>query len=515
MSSSTITKVYLLSDTATAWSVTLTEATLVRDVLTHIGKKLSIGADKLELYACYVLPERPESETQDKMDPASTLWDVKTELQLPREAKFRWGLRLPMRASLSDASTSTVDAIASTGSSSLVSTSDAAAAVAAAVVTSSSSSSVSSSIGDESESAGATSGWLSKRGAGVGGARWKKRWFVREGDRLYYYISDSTPEPINYIDLHQVQAIPVEPVTKERTAFDIITPNRTYQVRAATVEERARWVAAINGVLSSHQAAERKRIMETLATKRSLVPLKDETLRLTRRDTSNTASPTQFQSPTLPPKKATMVGEKILPVVPPKGVVPTTSPESAAAPAAAVPPLRPVEPSAAAKKSQASNDSSLARESMNRLSTLLDQMMDEEAKRECEAALSSVATLSSAHVETIKHLQAELLESQLIIAQLTDERDARIAAERESVAAVGGDDDNNDADDVEPRSRQARFSIRKTGSRFQDRAYVERLEKEFMDAREELEDLRTIVAEIRGVKAALSAVLSPDEPITE
>jgi predicted component of type VI protein secretion system len=35
-----------------------------------------------------------------------------------------------------------------------------------------------------------------------------------------------------------------------------------------------------------------------------------------------------------------------------------------------------------------------------------------------------------------------------------------------------------------------------------------------MDAREELEDLRTIVAEIRGVKAALSAVLSPEEPNT-
>jgi hypothetical protein len=480
-----------------------------------LARSSRIGADKLELYACYVVPERPESETQDKMDPDSTLWDVKTELQLPREAKFRWGLRVPLRASLSDASTSTIADIS-------------AAAVAAAVVTSSSSASAaaaavaSTNTTEESdENSAATSGWLSKRGAGVGGARWKKRWFVREGDRLYYYVSDSTPEPINYIDLHQVQAIPVEPITKDRTAFDITTPSRTYQVRAATVEERARWVAAINGVLSSHHAAERKRIMETLATKRSLVPVKDETLRLTRRDTSNTQSPTQFQSPTLPPKKATMIGEKILPVVPPKA----TSPDAAAAAAAAaaavspavVPPLRPTEPSAPAKKPHATNDSSLARESMNRLSTLLDLMMDEDAKRECESALSSVATLSSAHVETIKHLQAELLESQLIIAQLTDERDARIAAERESVAAgdgasAGGDDNDGN---VEARSRQARFSIRKTDTRFLDRAYVERLEKEFMDAREELEDLRTIVAEIRGVKAALSAVLSPDEPITE
>jgi hypothetical protein len=68
-----------------------------------------------------------------------------------------------------------------------------------------------------------------------------------------------------------------------------------------------------------------------------------------------------------------------------------------------------------------------------------------------------VATLSSAHVETIKHLQAELLESQLIIAQLTDERDARIAAERESSVAAGGGASAAVAttdDAMEPRSRQ-------------------------------------------------------------
>jgi hypothetical protein len=528
MSSSIITKVYLLSDTATAWSVTLTESTLVREVLAHIGKKLSIAADKLELYACYVVPERPESETQDKMDPDSTLWDVKTELQLPREAKFRWGLRLPMRSSHSDSASSTVPSIAAASASN---SNSASAALSPRSSSSANDEATNFSTTDSTGAASSTSssdaisetGWLSKRGAGVGGARWKRRWFVREADRLYYYVSDSTPEPINYIDLHQVQAIPVEPMAKERTAFDITTPNRTYKVRADTVEDRARWVAAINGVLANHQAAERKRIMSTLATKRSLVPVKDETLRLTRRDTSSTSSPTQFRSPTLPPKKATMVGEKILPV-PPKSpqhqsdVGATAAPAAATAATTPVPPLRPdspkrVDPPAPNKKPPQASEPSLARESMNRLSTLLDLMMDEEAKRECEAALSSVATLSSAHVETIKHLQAELLESQLIIAQLTDERDSRIAAERESSIAVGGGGGGGggDADDVEPRSRAARFSIRKTGSRFEDRAYVERLEKEFMDAREELEDLRTIVAEIRGVKAALSAVLSPEE----
>jgi hypothetical protein len=328
--SSIITKVYLLSDTATAWSVTLTESTVVREVLAHIGKKLSIGADKLELYACYVVPERPESETQDKMDPDSTLWDVKTELQLPREAKFRWGLRVPLRASLSDASTSTIADIS-------------AAAVAAAVVTSSSSASAaaaavaSTNTTEESdENSAATSGWLSKRGAGVGGARWKRRWFVREGRPTCTIMSaDSTPEPINYIDLHQVQAIPVEPMAKERTAFDITTPSRSVSRSAPPPSRTARAGSPPStACLANHHAAERKRIMEH-ARHQALARASQgrDAPPHAPRHQQHVSRPHNFARRRLPPKKATMVGEKILPVVPPKA--PSASDAAAAAPATA------------------------------------------------------------------------------------------------------------------------------------------------------------------------------------
>jgi hypothetical protein len=501
-SSSTITKIYLLSDSATAWSVSLTEATVVRDVLTQIGKKLSINADKLELFACYYRADR-ETEQQDKMDASSTLLHVKEELQLARDAKFRWGLRVPVNAGIDASllrSSDSAAAIAAVNAGSPVDTEvastsprsprpSAAVPLAAAAV---------------AAAAAAPSepvrGFLMKKGDGLSGARWKRRWFVQEGDRLYYYNAPDS-EPINYIDLHQVQAIPFEPPTSDRLTFDVATPSRVYKLKAETSEERTRWVSAVNGVLSRHLQAAQMRA--TLTTKRSLVPVKDETLRLARRDTSNVASPDKFQSPTLPPKKPTMIGAK-LPAAEP--VAAKTPP----LPARNMPP-KPVDlPTAFGPTAGAAAEPALARESINRLSMLLDMMMDADAKRDCEVALSSVATVSLSHIETIKHLQTELLESQIQIARLEE---AAVAAARAAPAApaAAASADDLQPEDVEARSRQARFSIRKTDARLADRDYVERLEKAFMDQREELEDLRSVVHQIIGVKQALSAVLAPDE----
>jgi hypothetical protein len=97
------------------------------------------------------------------------------------------------------------------------------------------------------------------------------------------------------------------------------------------------------------------------------------------------------------------------------------------------------------------------------------------------------------------------------IARLEEAAAAAARAAPAAPAAAASADEQPQPEDVEARSREARFSIRKTDARLADRDYVERLEKAFMDQREELEDLRSVVHQIIGVKQALSAVLAPDE----
>ena len=136
----------------------------------------------------------------------------------------------------------------------------------------------------------AVRGHLLKRGVGMA-VRWKRRWFALEGDRLYYYVSESAREPINYVDLNQVHAIPAakpgksgKPVS-EKLSFELSTlAGRVYKLRAETPADRTRWIAAINSALASQQAAERDRIKARASQQQlSLRPVQTSTLRVKKK----------------------------------------------------------------------------------------------------------------------------------------------------------------------------------------------------------------------------------------
>jgi len=66
---------------------------------------------------------------------------------------------------------------------------------------------------------------------------WKKRWFVMEGYKLYYYKNkdaESLRHPLGYIDCSEVTEV-TSPVQKKTSffsssdpQFQLVTPTRTY-----------------------------------------------------------------------------------------------------------------------------------------------------------------------------------------------------------------------------------------------------------------------------------------------
>jgi hypothetical protein len=89
-------------------------------------------------------------------------------------------------------------------------------------------------------------GWLSKLGPGVVEG-WKKRYFVlREDRKLFYYASDKeiggTPKGV--IELNDVQTVR-EGGDKSAKYFMIVTPARTFSLKADSESEMQRWVAGL------------------------------------------------------------------------------------------------------------------------------------------------------------------------------------------------------------------------------------------------------------------------------
>lgn len=126
----------------------------------QIGKKLSIDPNELQLYACYFRQKTDVVEEQDRLDPESGLFNIRDELKLTRESKFRFGIRVPISLVESNSAASPLPTSIATPA---AATSDSTSQLSAA--------------------------YLLKKGEGAAVRRWKKRWFVidRESDRIYYY----------------------------------------------------------------------------------------------------------------------------------------------------------------------------------------------------------------------------------------------------------------------------------------------------------------------------------------
>ena len=129
--------------------------------------------------------------------------------------------------------------------------------------------------------------------------------------------------------------------------------------------------------------------------------------------------------------------------------------------------------------------------------------------------MDTVNAAASEKDALIDKLQSELLEAHCAIAELTNSKPLFGSREnaRASLSASTHSSSSDAAGEADAAGdAEKRFSVRMTPARYFDKDYVERLEKNYMDAKEELEDLRQMLKDINNVKDALSAALGgPDE----
>jgi len=100
-----------------------------------------------------------------------------------------------------------------------------------------------------------TEGWLTKEGAKW--KTWKKRWFVLDDseNRLYYFQKRGLDREkhLGFITLDDATcAMPIEADArggKKKNMFQIVTPARTWYLRAETEEERDAWLKTVHLIL--------------------------------------------------------------------------------------------------------------------------------------------------------------------------------------------------------------------------------------------------------------------------
>eukprot|EP00754_Rhynchopus_humris_P017112 Rhum_TRINITY_DN14547_c32_g1::Rhum_TRINITY_DN14547_c32_g1_i1::g.96533::m.96533 len=89
------------------------------------------------------------------------------------------------------------------------------------------------------------SGYLHKLGA-VNKA-WKDRWFALIGNKLHYFRTKEMKNPQGTVAIEQAFAKPSgDPL--QPLCFELITPQRVYQLTASSAAVMAKWVAVLNAV---------------------------------------------------------------------------------------------------------------------------------------------------------------------------------------------------------------------------------------------------------------------------
>ena len=93
------------------------------------------------------------------------------------------------------------------------------------------------------------SGWLKKQGGSW--KSWKKRFFVIDGTKLKYFKNEKDSNPKGVVNLELSSNIKATQVAKykNKPAFQIQTPSRTYYCVSETSIQRDSWIEALNAVL--------------------------------------------------------------------------------------------------------------------------------------------------------------------------------------------------------------------------------------------------------------------------
>ena len=75
---------------------------------------------------------------------------------------------------------------------------------------------------------------------------WKKRWCVLRRSKVFEYYEDKKAKsPKGVIDLSDCKSVDTGLRMKGKSAFDVVTTNRTFYFCAPTGEEEEKWVHAL------------------------------------------------------------------------------------------------------------------------------------------------------------------------------------------------------------------------------------------------------------------------------
>ncbi|KAI5481271.1 pleckstrin-like domain-containing protein [Pseudohyphozyma bogoriensis] len=169
--------------------------------------------------------------------------------------------------------------------------------------------------GAEVDEAPVKSGYLMKKGERR--KAWKKRWFVLRGGQLAMYKTDKEYQLLRLIPLSTIHTCAPVELKKHSYTFGLVTPKRTYYIKAGSASERDSWCETVER--AKKEAAE---IVTEVPTPGSSTPIAIPSPAATRTPTaahprspqpqSHSISPTSF-----PPARPATSSSLPRPVPPP------------------------------------------------------------------------------------------------------------------------------------------------------------------------------------------------------
>ncbi|EFA78768.1 hypothetical protein PPL_08229 [Heterostelium album PN500] len=99
-------------------------------------------------------------------------------------------------------------------------------------------------------------GFLTKEGGSI--KTWRKRWCVLKNGSIYYSKNANTCE-LGIIHLKNVSSV-VQSQRKKKNLFEVITPERTYYMKATSPEEMQSWIEVLNRTLGKMRTTAKERV---------------------------------------------------------------------------------------------------------------------------------------------------------------------------------------------------------------------------------------------------------------
>lgn len=138
------------------------------------------------------------------------------------------------------------------------------------------------------------SGYLEKKGEKR--KTWKKRWFVLRSSKLAYYKNDKEYQLLRFIDVGDIKTVASVELKKSVNTFGIVTPKRTFYVRASSRSDMESWIEKLNEIMTQYaQSSTMTQEMAAIELANTEAPTPSATLPPSQSYVSSSAAPSLQQ----------------------------------------------------------------------------------------------------------------------------------------------------------------------------------------------------------------------------